>query len=403
MKEGSTRTRSSEGHRSRRSFHQQHNKNDSGKSSQREKRRTTQPKRRRSAPVGSSSSIPHTIVGENPSINDDDASLSLDDLSIPLGPLRMNSMGHISVLSMESGEDQQHDRDTDSRRSNLRSIHEALEEGPVVQAMAAADYENELEEAREQGRLEVRRDIPLAFARDRLPRVSDNDGDDESVDEKRNRKVFMYFALICCLILAVATAGTLLLFGASQEQGFEMVASSPPSEDPTSNLKAVIVYEPPTEEECEAIVNGELLDEQISTLLQRAFDVHIEIRLADEADYNALVADMVRHVQEKLIPLMAGCDGLNPFEAMYGNIGNATNAVTNGQVLEAGQEACDGGAITDTNCRSYVLMLDLYLEEDVSNAILLEMLGATIESEELATTLGALYPVQTASVASKAL
>ena len=38
------------------------------------------------------------------------------------------------------------------------------------------------------------------------------------------------------------------------------------------------------------------------------------------------------------------------------------------------------------------------MEEELSNAVLLEIIGATIESEELSTTLGALYPVQTASV-----
>lgn len=344
--------------------------------------------------------------------DDSDASLSLDDL-VP-GAFRVDSIGQISVLttssrhhrslSLGSNTDHAQEEDDDSDiqsvaeqsnscRSNLRSIYEDEEQPAMVQAVAADDYEDELEQAREQGRREAMNDnsgIPIAVATDD---VSQNE--DTVADEKRQRRVFCYFALLCCIILVIGSAGTLLLFGGQDNAPLE-------EEDGKSNLKAVIVYNPPSAEECQAIMNGTMLDGQLTSLLQRSFDIQIDLTLEDASDLGRLLADLLRHIQQKLIPIMAGCQGIELLDAttiaISDQLSNATSSITNGQVQEVSQDSCNHHGPNDGTCRSYVLLLDLYLEEDLSDAVLLEIIGATLQGQEIANALGAMYPVQSASV-----
>ncbi|CAJ1956937.1 unnamed protein product [Cylindrotheca closterium] len=294
-----------------------------------------------------------------------------------------------------------------SSRSALRSVSENHREQPVVEATTVAqDYEDELEQAREQGRREALNrftsrpetdDIAVAVATGSADGDDDDfsKDDDEATDEKRKKTILCYVALLCCIIIAIGTVGTLLLFGGGNSDPIPLVFDD---EDLESNLKGVIVYTPPTQEECEDIANGMVREDQ-QKLIQKSFDIQIDITLEAEADFGPLLSDLIRHIQEKLLPLMAGCGAINFFDAtmaIAGDLTNTTEAITNGQVKPSKEKSCANRPIE--NCKSYVLILDLYLEEDRSNAVLLEAIGSTVTSEEITKTMGSIYPVQTASV-----
>ena len=137
-------------------------------------------------------------------------------------------------------------------------------EEPVVAASVADDYEEELEVAREQGRREALTEVTRHNSDDVITAVA-RDHDDESqaesiVDETKKRKVLCWAFLLCCLLVTVGAAVTSLIF-----VGKENVIMGPPTKEAfESNLKGVIVFTPPTQEECEAIANGNILEDQMS-------------------------------------------------------------------------------------------------------------------------------------------
>mmetsp|Transcript_28267 Transcript_28267/g.68788 ORF Transcript_28267/g.68788 Transcript_28267/m.68788 type:complete len:112 (-) Transcript_28267:269-604(-) len=102
---------------------------------------------------------------------------------------------------------------------------------------------------------------------------------------------------------------------------------------------------------------------------------------------------------------MAGCKAINLFDAtmaITGGLSNnnttATEPIVNGQVKSSEEEDSSCADDPNANCKRFVLILDLYLDEDRSNAVLLEAIRDTVTSEEIATALGTMYPVKTASI-----
>ncbi|CAJ1960844.1 unnamed protein product [Cylindrotheca closterium] len=262
----------------------------------------------------------------------------------------------------------------------------------MVEAVAAQDIEDELNAARQRGRQEAmsevaRTDIAVAVAHD------DDDNSRKGIDEaearKRKKKFIVLFALF--LIAIGVTTTMLLLFGRKQDAPAQLKNT----ED--SNAKVVVVYIPPTKEECEAIANGTFLGDQQS-LIQKSFDIRIDITLGSENDFGPLFSAMLNHIQEKLIPIMAGCGAIDFFDttmAITDELKNATNSIVNGKVEKESEKQCDG---SNGNCRSYVLVLDLYLKEEQSSVSLMEVIGSAMNGDKLVNALGDFYPVETASV-----
>ncbi|KAL3942426.1 MAG: hypothetical protein SGBAC_003385 [Bacillariaceae sp.] len=280
---------------------------------------------------------------------------------------------------------------------------QAEKESTIVEAVVAQDIEDELEEARLRGRQEALNQVTARTIRGDIAVVvspeDDDDGSSHSVDESEDRKnksiVCRYVALCVVLVLALGVTATLLLFGGEKDSQIQLEEW-----DEDSNAKVIIVYTPPTKQECEAIVNGTaLIDEQ--TLIERSFDIHIDITLASESDFGPLFTAMLRHIQEKLIPIMAGCGAIDFFDttiALADGLKNATSSVVGGKIDTESDESCDGTDDANGNCRSYILILDLYLNEEQSSASLLEVIGNAVNGDELSSALGSTYPVQTASV-----
>jgi len=282
--------------------------------------------------------------------------------------------------------------------SILRSVNEDPEEETAIAASVAQDLQEELEEARAQGRQEALTEVTRNNSGDIL--VLEACSDDESsqgselADEKRRRKVICWVVLLCCLALVFGIGVTALLFFQREGGIKEQIIIN--DEDFDSNLKGVIVFTPPTQEECEAIANGLFLEDQ-TLLIHKCFHMQIDITLASDSDFGSLSGDLVRHIQQTLLPIMAGCQSFDFVDATI-VIGdgttatNATGAIANGQIQEGTVSVCEADPIG--NCNSFKLILDLYLDEDRSDAILVETIGKTVTSDEIANALGPLYPVQ---------
>ncbi|CAJ1960840.1 unnamed protein product [Cylindrotheca closterium] len=354
--------------------------------------------------------VPHdaTTVDNASLVYNTDSELSIDE-STP-GAYRVGSMGRISTLSPASHyeqsdgshSDEERDlqagvppRSSRSRGSQSNAIESTLgsvSENTMVEAVAAQDIEDELNAARQRGRQEAmsevaRTDIAVAVAHD------DDDNSRKGIDEaearKRKKKFIVLFALF--LIAIGVTTTMLLLFGRKQDAPAQLKNT----ED--SNAKVVVVYIPPTKEECEAIANGTFLGDQQS-LIQKSFDIRIDITLGSENDFGPLFSAMLNHIQEKLIPIMAGCGAIDFFDttmAITDELKNATNSIVNGKVEKESEKQCDG---SNGNCRSYVLVLDLYLKEEQSSVSLMEVIGSAMNGDKLVNALGDFYPVETASV-----
>ncbi|CAJ1956943.1 unnamed protein product [Cylindrotheca closterium] len=276
-------------------------------------------------------------------------------------------------------------------RSILRSVSE--EHGIMLEAMVARDYGDELKEARQRGREEALEEV--IGSRHRTAEIavampSDNGNHDEDEDGgKGNKRNTFCLALICLgiLITAVCVSIAMLLLGSKPE------VSSQLDENEESNAKVVVVYTPPTQEECEAIATGIILDDQLS-LVHKSFYIHYDITLASDEDLAPLFNAMMRHIQENLIPIMAGCgatDFLGTPIALDDGLKNATNAIVNGKVAKESEASCSSDGSSD-NCRSYVLLLDLYLNEEKTSSSLIEVIRDSVNGEELAEALGFQFP-----------
>ncbi|CAJ1956941.1 unnamed protein product [Cylindrotheca closterium] len=345
-----------------------------------------------------SSSLDETIHG------DEDEDSDIQTNSISTGTTTTTTGTTIRPgdgASPRSGTINTHSRShTTSRmnRSALRSVSE--EQGTMVEAVAARDHEDELEEARQRGREEALEEVTSSrthhTAEIAVAMPTDDDDDDaegESKDDgKRKSRNAFCRALICLgmlLILSiVVTTVVLPILHRSKPE-----VSSQLDENEESNAKVVVVYTPPTQEECEAIATGIILDDQLS-LVHKSFYIHYDITLASDEDLAPLFNAMMRHIQENLIPIMAGCgatDFLGTPIALDDGLKNATNAIVNGKVAKESEASCSSDGSSD-NCRSYVLLLDLYLNEEKTSSSLIEVIRDSVNGEELAEALGFQFP-----------
>ncbi|KAL3933089.1 MAG: hypothetical protein SGBAC_010551 [Bacillariaceae sp.] len=270
----------------------------------------------------------------------------------------------------------------------------------MVEAEVAPDIADELEEARRRGRQEALIEVERQTVRGTIAvaETPEDDDDKEALETaaRNRRKTLCRYAALCALILIILGAtATMLLFDKQQEAPAQLVGW-----DGDSNAKVVIVYTPPTREECEAISNGTVLQEDQQSLIEKSFDVQIDITLASEKDIGPLFGAMLRHIQEKMIPIMAGCGAIDFSFALTDGFKNATNSIATGQVEKKSEQPCDSNGDSNGNCRRYVLVLDLYLKEEQSSVSLIEVIGNALNGDELANAIGSLYPVQTASVRS---
>mmetsp|Transcript_3240 Transcript_3240/g.7573 ORF Transcript_3240/g.7573 Transcript_3240/m.7573 type:complete len:489 (+) Transcript_3240:1284-2750(+) len=184
----------------------------------------------------------------------------------------------------------------------------------------------------------------------------------------------------------------MVLLGAQREASAQLDGNG------RSNAKVVVVYTPPTQEECEAIANGVVLDDQLS-LIHKSFYIHYDITLASEDDLGPLFSAMLGYIQEKLIPIMAGCGAIDFFGTTIpvdDELKNATNSIVNGQIEKELEPSCNGDS--NGNCRSYILILDLYLKKEQSSATLIEVIGNALNNDETANALGSEYSMEVANV-----
>ncbi|KAL3927229.1 MAG: hypothetical protein SGBAC_013165, partial [Bacillariaceae sp.] len=278
--------------------------------------------------------------------------------------------------------------------------------GPVSEELVAAevapDFENELEEARQQGREEALNDLaePTAPSEVAVAVATDDDNERKGSDNRQDRRTLgrlvTIVLLVGVLILATGVTAATLLFGGSSEAPAQLGGN-----EEESNAKVVVVYTPPTQEECERIANGTILDDQLS-LIHKSFYIHYDITLASEDDFDPLLSAILKYVQEMMIPIMAGCGAIDFFGTTIeidDGLKNATDSVVSGQVAKESEQSCNRDLSgRSSNCRSYILLLDLYLKEEQSNSTLIEVIGNAVNGDEIAKALGSEYPLEAVDI-----
>lgn len=215
--------------------------------------------------------------------------------------------------------------------------------------------------------------------------------DNEAAQKKKRCRMIWIFVIIILVGGGVgayfATAGT---SSESESVVSNDSSSGAPSMPPTNTTETpsapevtappsreTPLFDPPSEEDCAAIANGESIQgQEDSTMVIKSFDVVMDISLATDTNINVLLPDVQSKIQENLMTSLAGCSETT------GNIRHRhlqlyKYIVLNGNVTSLEQfEGIDCVDGATEPCFRVVARMDLYLQGEIAQ---FRLLGKVID------------------------
>jgi hypothetical protein len=182
-------------------------------------------------------------------------------------------------------------------------------------------------------------------------------------EKKRRNKHRMH---IFIFVVVVIIAGVGAYFGTR--------GSSTDNADGEATPTELILYDAPTPEDCEKIGAGIAIEEE-DQLLERSFNMLIDIQLTVQADIQVLLLDFQERFQQVLVPDLAGC-----------SMQNNPYVIANG-IVTVGVSVDMACQVESDTCHAAVanLLLKVRGEERIFNllGIILEVVGKIDLEEKL--------------------
>jgi hypothetical protein len=244
----------------------------------------------------------------------------------------------------------------------------------------------------------------------------------ESEDSGSRKRNILYIVIIIILIVIGVVVGVLVSRNneSSEEDSSEALQDNPaptvpdvpaptpapttaaPSEIPTS----VPLFDPPSEEDCAAIANGDSLTNQEGAIVNE-FNLMIDVTFVPTSDTDlndALMDELMNAIQQFLMPLLVGCvvednrrldahviRGSRKLDISLRYI--ILNAIANGEYLAG--ESCEEDA--EAPCYRVSVNLELFLKAEIRFFTLINFIAADFDgsASPLAARLGLADPFKT--------
>ena len=189
--------------------------------------------------------------------------------------------------------------------------------------------------------------------------------------------------------------------------------STPASDvDPTlapSSVKSL--YPSPSKSDCEAVAIGEEVEGQ-DEMDDQTLKVEFELITEENADVEAYLSNLEDDIQEKLMPLLVGCDKQERRLIDAGHMRGSRkldslpqNIIANGIVVELRAEPCNNGSNSQAACYTVTVIVKFFLQGDVEEIerLLEEHLEETFGNLELLQTIeqGEVFKLTFESVTSE--
>lgn len=160
-------------------------------------------------------------------------------------------------------------------------------------------------------------------------------------------------------------------------------ASDPFSNSPTDNPTFVLLYAPPSTEDCAAIAVGNDVTLQ-NVMTVRTFEIVMDVAFDNEVDFTQYEDDLEQTIQESLAPALADCasDEQRKLRVLQQRpnqyvIGNAKVGLTFQQT-----ESCDS---TENSCYRISVILNLFLKGKERLLTLASLISDAFGSDPLAS------------------
>mmetsp|Transcript_42275 Transcript_42275/g.102178 ORF Transcript_42275/g.102178 Transcript_42275/m.102178 type:complete len:922 (+) Transcript_42275:304-3069(+) len=147
-----------------------------------------------------------------------------------------------------------------------------------------------------------------------------------------------------------------------------------------------VAFEPPSEEDCEAVQNLQPVEGQ-GELEVMSFDISIEVVLDDEGNYAGQMATLIMQVQKELLPELAGCIQPSrralrentPFLRRSRQLENPPYPIANANVT--GEFDIDAYCSADKPqpCRRATLTVEVYVREGAETAYIMPIIKYVFE------------------------
>jgi hypothetical protein len=210
--------------------------------------------------------------------------------------------------------------------------------------------------------------------------IPENDDNDEAAKKKKRCRI-IWLVVIVVLIAGGVGAYFATSSSSKSEAAVAEDSSSAPTTPPVSTTEAPTdpptpetpLFDPPTEEECAAIANGQTVQGQEETTVKN-FDVKMDISLEYDTNLEMLLPDLQSKIQENIMTSLAGC---STGAVRHRNLQLYKYVVLNGKVTSLDEvvgETCQEGA--SQPCVRVVGKMDVYLQGEIE---LFRLLGKVIE------------------------
>jgi hypothetical protein len=229
---------------------------------------------------------------------------------------------------------------------------------------------------------------------------------------------------IICVLIALAAGGAvagIMLGGSKGADENNSVTSSPdapvdnPTEAPSDNSTEVLLYDPPTLQDCKAMSEGEPVAGQGSTIIIQ-FTVTLDVSLVADTVISDLEPGLENSIQHFIVPILAGCL-LDATRRGRGRrlqlLLTQDNTVSNMRTLVANEYAianalasvrCETGTPcnddADQPCYRCPVDLDLWLRGDEQIDDLLSIVSKVFWVDSLVDLLGLETPFKNITAAS---
>ncbi|CAJ1963809.1 unnamed protein product [Cylindrotheca closterium] len=230
------------------------------------------------------------------------------------------------------------------------------------------------------------------------------DSDDESEENGSNRKPLMICVI---LVLVLGIGGVLAWFFLTQNESSPgnsteiiiltsptVMPSQPPSWSPSSLSSAnptgiPLLFDPPSQAECSRILNRQPVSNQDSMIVN-PFGLDFDITVVEDTDTALWIATFMASVIRNLVPELTGCtsrrllseeesSNLRKFDSHHRNLNEIRYAIGNVDVNAEFQlgRACEADA--PAPCFRFVVKMDLYLKDTLTNFQLIELVANVID------------------------
>lgn len=226
-----------------------------------------------------------------------------------------------------------------------------------------------------------------------------DDGDHASVGTEKSfayrRKRACTFCMISMLIIGIVV-GTLLYFywdwvednvlsaNSKNNNGGAATTDAPTIGNPTASPTELLLYDPPTLEQCEAIATGTFEPENEFSV-PKTFEIPVDVNLEYEiTDTDVMVDMLTEKLQSKLAPQLAGCSDVENTSRTLLRSRNldATKYIIGNVKMEASHQPQAQCIVQSETCYRVLVDVMLYLHGNESTLPLVSRIGNVFEAND---------------------